>query len=159
MRPLWVKNYNSSVLATLLILSLVTPSFVSACECVCACLQGAAGEKVQDITEVTPETCCSADGRGMEVPVDKCFDATLTEPSCDSQPFCCCADDFDNTPAVNTALLKDDARTHIAGFEYLEAGLSVSLPDLHHINSRSCFAFQKNMTPTPPHIASTILLI
>jgi hypothetical protein len=53
----------------------------------------------------------------------------------------------------------ENPRSYSGEWQLPEAVVSVFVPDFHHRNTRSCFAFQANMTPTHPHIASTVLLI
>lgn len=161
MRPVKVKKHIPSlVLAAALIFSLIAPPFVQAFGCLCASPDLAEAADAQGAAdEDFPMPCCCEGCCGQETPSDDFFNAVVEMSSCDTLPVCCCAGDTGKQAAVPEAMLSDASRPQVDSFRYLDAGPNVFIPDLHLTNTKSCFTFQKNMTPTPPHIASTVLLI
>jgi hypothetical protein len=160
MRPFLVKKHNLFLaLAAILIFSLIAPPFINACGCLCGSGELAGQLVAADEAQALPEPCCCAGACGPEPSVDEFFDVIGTVSSCDDHPVCCCDADPAKKLTVRAAVLADDPRPQFNELRYQEAGPSAFMPDLPFINGRSCFAFQKNITPTPPHIASTILLI
>lgn len=164
MRPfLSQKRVFFPALAAMLIFCLIAPPFVQACGCACADGKPAAKplhafDARTFAAEPSHAACCTSgcsekpSGHNLNNDIDIDF-------SGGSSPVCCCETDAGPKTVVTPVLPTDDHRTQFVEFRYLQTGLSASLPDLHHINNGSLPAFCGDITPTSPHIASTVLLI
>ena len=161
MRPVKVKKYISALLlAVVFVFSLIAPPFAQAFGCLCGFPDLAEAADVYGAADkYFPGSSCCNGCCGTEAPSDDFFDAIGKAFSCDAFPVCCCAGDTGKQSGVPEAILSIASRPQVDSFRYLDPGSKIFMPDLHLTNTKSCFTFQKNMTPTPPHIAPTILLI
>lgn len=150
-------------LAAILIFCLIAPQFIQACGCACDYGKNAKKPvKAENVRVSTvaplPDACCtngcSEKSSGHDLNNDIGVDS-----SGGSNPICCCETDSGQKTLVAPVIPTDAPRSQFTELRYQQAGLSASLPDLHYINNGSLPDFCRDITPTSPHIASTVLLI
>ena len=168
MRPfLTQKHIFFPILAAILIFCLIAPPFLQACGC--ACDYGKPAEKRLNVfadrtSDVTPSSgvCCTSgcdEKPSGQKRIHKLINDIDIDPSGGSNPVCCCETDACIKTVVTPLLPKDDHRTQFTELRYQQDGPSAFLPDLHYFNKGSLPGFCRDISPTSPHIASTVLLI
>ncbi|MBA3028043.1 MAG: hypothetical protein FP816_04400 [Desulfobacteraceae bacterium] len=146
---------NSLMLTAVMIFSLIALQVVPAIACLCE----AGANTGSAISEDPAGSCCFTGGGGPEPSGEEFFSGIGKGSSWDDSPVCCCAGETRKQSAIPEAVISVESRHQVNEFRYHEAGTTAFMPDLHLARTQSGFMFQKNMIPTPPHIASTILLI
>lgn len=150
------KHIPTRVAVAVLMMSLIAPPIVAVCECLCA--SGAAIIRAMRADLSAEPVCCTEKYRTASSG-DEFFHGIDTEFPCDADPNCCCAAGSGGNPTIPAAALTNAPQPTIKDYRYQEAGISAFTPNFHLFSARACFAFHKNMIPTSPHIASTILLL
>ena len=156
-----------SLFALVLVLCLTAAPFVHACGCAYAL--DIRAEKAGDI--LNPEAssfsdfCCHS-GCGENLTAgNPVFDfegfgnsdrAGSSDPS---HPGCCCRTDTAQKNGKVSLVPTETQRSGSGELIIQNTGVSTILPDLHDAANTPLPGFLKNITPTSPHIASTVLLI
>ena len=149
------------VLSTVLIVALMAPPLVHACDCQCDLYNPIA--PTVDRPSATPPltaSCCCATGCAPTFSADPFSCPVVDQQACERHPVCCCVDNHVKKPGLAPGIPTEGPRFQPLEDKALQTD-SAALLTVSQGFIRPClsFAFYPDLTQTSPHIASTILLI